>query len=310
MKVNRLVSIIMILLDKKRISAQELSEMFEVSRRTIYRDVEAINLAGIPIRSTPGVGGGFEIMENYKIDQTFFSTDDLTAILTGLANVTDLIEGSDLANAVAKVRSFVPTEKAAEIAFKTNQIKIDLSPWMGNRNLRRALEIIKEALQERRVLSFDYVDRHGEKNSRSAEPYQIVLKGSNWYWQGYCLKRDAYRLFRVSRMSDLRLEEANFTPRTFEPPLLDFDDELAAIQQTIKLRIHRSIRDLVLDHCAFDNFTQEDEDHYLVDFPFIENDFYYNILFSFGDRCECLAPAQVRSEMRQRVAGMMAVYEG
>ena len=81
MKVDRLVSIILILLDKKRIAAQELADMFEVSPRTIYRDIDAINMAGIPVRSTSGVGGGFEIMQEYKIDQKFFSTDDLSALL-------------------------------------------------------------------------------------------------------------------------------------------------------------------------------------------------------------------------------------
>lgn len=98
MKVDRLVSIIMILLDKERVGAKELAEMFEVSPRTIYRDIDSINLAGIPIRSTSGVGGGFEIMQNYKLDKKVFSTTDLSAILMGLSNISTMVQGEELRN--------------------------------------------------------------------------------------------------------------------------------------------------------------------------------------------------------------------
>jgi len=141
MKIDRLVSIIMLLLDKKRISAQELADMFEVSKRTIYRDVDVINLAGIPVLSTPGAGGGFEIMQNYKIDKKVFSNADLSAILIGLSSISDMIRGDELVNALAKVKSFIPAEKAKEIEIKANQIYIDLSPWMGNRNIRPYMKI-------------------------------------------------------------------------------------------------------------------------------------------------------------------------
>ena len=118
MKVDRLVSIIMILLDKERIGAQELAEKFEVSPRTIYRDIDSINLAGIPIRSTSGVGGGFEIMENYKVDRKVFSTTDLSAILMGLSSLSNMGHGEELANALAKVKSFVPADRAKDIELK------------------------------------------------------------------------------------------------------------------------------------------------------------------------------------------------
>lgn len=171
MKVDRLISIIMILLDKKRIGAQELADKFEVSSRTIYRDIDAINMAGIPVRSTSGVGGGFEIMQNYKVDSKVFSTADLSAILMGLSN---MIQGNELVNALAKVKSFIPADRAKDIELKANQISIDLSPWMVNRNIQPYLEIIKTALQESKLLSFEYADRFGNKTVRTSEPYQLI----------------------------------------------------------------------------------------------------------------------------------------
>jgi predicted DNA-binding transcriptional regulator YafY len=204
MKIDRLVSIIMILLEKERIGAQELADMFEVSPRTIYRDIDTINMAGIPVCSAPGVGGGFEIIQKYKIDKKVFSTADLSAILMGLSNLSTMIRGDELVNALAKVKSFIPADRAKNIELKTNQIYINLSPWMDNRNIQPYLEIIKTALQKSKLLSFEYADRYGNKTARTAEPYQLVLKSSHWYWQGYCHKRNDFRLFRLSRTSNLQ----------------------------------------------------------------------------------------------------------
>ena len=309
MKVDRLVSIIMILLDKERIGAQELADIFEVSPRTIYRDIDAINMAGIPVRGAPGVGGGFEIMQKYKIDKKVFSAADLSAILMGLSSVSNMIRGDELVNTIAKVKSFIPAERAKDIELKANQIYIDLSPWTGNRNIQPYIEMIKTALQESKLLSFEYADRHDNKTARIAEPYQLVLKSSHWYLQGYCHKRNDYRLFKLSRMSSLQMQEEIFTPRDYQKPQLDFSDIVATMQTKIKIRIHKSVMDRVLDYCTYEHFLPDGDEHYIVRFPFIENEYYYNILFSFGDKCECIKPLHIRAEMKRRIHDIAALYE-
>ena len=309
MKVDRLVSIIMILLEKERIGAQELADMFEVSPRTIYRDIDAINMAGIPILSTSGVGGGFEIMQNYKIDKKVFSTADLSTILMGLSSLSNMIRGDELVNALAKVKSFIPADRAKDIELKANQIYIDLSPWMGNGNVQPFLEIIKTALQENKLLSFEYADRYGNKTERTAEPYQLVLKSSHWYFQGYCHKRNDFRLFRLSRISNLQIQKESFTPRDYKKPQLDFTDYIETMQISIKIRIHKSVMDRVLDYCAYEHFSPDGDAHYIVNFPFIENEYYYTILLSFGDKCECLEPLHIRTEMKRRIHDIAALYE-
>lgn len=312
MKVERLISIIMVLLDKERISAQTLADRadrFEVSLRTIYRDIDAINMAGIPVRSISGVGGGIEIMPNYKIDRKTFSTNDLSAILMGLSNISNMMQSKELSNALAKVKSFIPANSAKDIELKANQIYIDLSPWMGGRDAQNYLEMIKKALHEKNNLSFDYADRYGNKTTRLVEPYQLVMKNSHWYVHGYCLKRNDFRLFRLFRMSNLQLEDTFFTPRDFEKPQLDFTDEVATMVETIQIRIHQSVMDRVLDFCAYEEFSPDGDDHYMVNFPFIENDYYYTILFSFGNKCECLEPQHIRTEMKRRVNELATMYE-
>lgn len=309
MKIDRLVSIIMVLLDKERIGAQELADMFEVSPRTIYRDIDTINMAGIPVRSVPGVGGGFEIMQNYKMDKSVFSTADLSAILMGLSSLSEMIRGNELINALAKVKSFIPADKVHDIELKTNQICIDLSTWIGNQNTQVYLDIIKTALQDCRLVSFEYIAHHGKKTRRTVEPYQLVLKSGHWYFQGYCRMRNDFRLFRLSRISNLQMEKENFIPRDFRKPILDFEETLQSMQAPIKIRIHRSILDRVLDYCTYEHFFPDGGDYYIVDFPFIENEYYYDILLGFGDKCECLEPLKIRDEMKRRIQGIAVIYE-
>ena len=308
MKVDRLVSIIMTLLDKKRIGAQELADMFEVSPRTIYRDIDAINMAGIPIRSVSGVGGGFEIMPEYKVDKNVFSTADLSAILTGLSNLSHMVRGDELANALAKVKSFIPAGKAKEIEIKANQICIDVSPWPGSQKLQPCLQTIKAALENYKLLSFAYVAHHGNRSVRTVEPYQLVLKSGHWYFYGYCRSRSDYRLFRLSRMSDLQIKPETFIPRDYQKLSLDFEETIEGMQTEIQIRIHKSVLDRALEFCACDCFLPDGGEHYIVNFPFIENEYYYDILLSFGDKCECLEPLHIRAKMKQKICDIAAIY--
>lgn len=308
MKVDRLVSIIMTLLNKKRIGAQELADMFEVSSRTIYRDIDAINMAGIPVRSISGVGGGFEIMPEYKIDKSVFSAADLSAILMGLSSLSDMGQGDELVNVLAKIKSLIPADRAKDIEIKTNQICIDLSAWSGNQNIQPYLQMIKAALENHKLLSFEYIAHHGNQTVRTVEPYQLVLKSSHWYFYGYCHNRNDYRLFRLSRMSELRMEQGNFVPRDYQRPILDFEKIIKTMQTEIKIRIHKSLLDRVLEFCTYDHFSADGDDHYIVNFPFIENEYYYDILLSFGNKCECLAPPNIRAKMKNKIHNIVALY--
>lgn len=308
MKIDRLISIIMLLLEKERISAHELATMFEVTPRTIYRDIDSINMAGIPVHAIPGVGGGFEIMQQYKVEKSVFSTADLSAILMGLSNLSTMVRGDDLANALAKVKSFIPAEKAKDIELKSNQIYIDLNPWIDNRNIQTYLEILKTALQDNRLLSFEYADRYGNKTLRKAEPYQLVLKDRHWYWHGYCLTKKDYRIFKISRTSNLYMEKTTFTPRTYKKPELSWDDSLDKRQKKITLRIHNLLIDRMLDYCSIDDFSTDGDEYSLVDFPFIENDYYYSILLSFGKMCECINPSHIRKEIKRKAQEIADIY--
>ncbi len=227
----------------------------------------------------------------------------------GLSSLSGMIRGDELVHALAKVKSFIPADRAKEIELKANQICIDLSPWMGNRNIQPYLETIQSALQENKLLSFEYIAHHGNKTARTAEPYQLVLKGNHWYLQGYCRVRSDFRLFRLSRMSNLQIKEEIFAPRDYQKPQLDFDSILETMQTKIKIRIHRSVMERVLDFCTYEDFSSDGNEYYIVNFPFIDNEYHYDILLSFGDKCECLEPLHVREKMKRRIHDIVAIYK-
>jgi predicted DNA-binding transcriptional regulator YafY len=308
LKIDRLISIIMILLERKKISATKLAEMFEVSTRTIYRDIESINSAGIPIITYPGINGGIGIMEEYKIDKKLFTTSDIETLLRGLKGISTTMTNEEIINTIAKVKGLVPDEQIRDIELKSNQITIDLTPWIGNKNLQNNIEKIKNALNEKKIISFDYYDRDGKKSNRKVEPYRLILKESNWYLQSYCSFRQDFRIFKLSRISQLQILDDEFTPREFDHQPLGAWDYIKKNIIIIKLLVHESLRDRMVEHCGEENIQYYGDNKLIVDFPFIKDEFGYNLLLSLGDKCECLEPQHVRDEIITRIKNLLKVY--
>ncbi|WNS44158.1 YafY family protein [Paenibacillus sp. MMS20-IR301] len=307
MKIDRLISIIMILLERDKVSASKLAEMFEVTPRTIFRDIDSINQAGIPIVTYPGVRGGIAIMEQYKIEKRLFTISDITALLTGLGSIHSTLSGEEILNAMAKVKGLIPEEQVREIEQKSGQIVIDHAPWLGNKILHLKLSDIRAAMDDHRLLAFSYSDQAGRQSSREVEPYRLIMKDSNWYLQGYCTSRQDFRIFRLSRITALEVLEGTFLPREFDPgPLAPPGQEMI----TLKLLIEPPLRDLMLELAGEENVIACGDNRFTVHFPFAENDFGYNMLLRMGDQCECLEPPHVRAELVRRIKGLLAIYEG
>lgn len=248
MKIDRLISIIMILLQQDKITAIKLADMFEVSPRTIYRDIDAINSSGIPIISYPGLNGGFGIMEQYKIDKKLFTFSDITTLLIDLGSIPPTLSSDSILTAMAKVKALISPEQLKEIKFESSKVLIDHTPWFGDNNYELHLSFIKTALNENRLVSFDYYTQNGVKSQRKIEPYRLVLKNSNWYIQGYCLLRKDFRVFRVSRITSMKLLEEEFIPREFDDKFIDMTDTISKRSISIRLLIDASIQDLGYSH--------------------------------------------------------------
>lgn len=309
MKIDRLISIIMVLLNNERVSAIQLAEMFEVSTRTIYRDIETISLSGIPITTYNGVNGGISIMEEYKVDKNIFTTSDISTILMGLSSVSTTLSNKEIIGTLEKVKSLLPKEQAKDIELKSNQITIDLTTWMGNKSFQSNIEKVKSALNDNKHLQFEYYGVNRNKDKRCIEPYKLILKENNWYLQGYCTLKEGFRVFKLSRISNLVMLESVFIPREFKSKPLDGGGWIDKRLITIKLLVDWSLREQMIERCGEDNVQAYGEDKFIVKFPFVADDLGYNILMGFGDKCECIAPENIRIELINRIKKLLYVYE-
>lgn len=299
MKIDRVIAIIMILLEREKVSAKKLAEQFEVSARTIYRDFESINQAGIPIISTSGPGGGVEILKTYKIEKRLFSTSDITSLLMGLGSIQSNLPSDEIVCTLAKVRGMIPPEKQKELNFRANQIKIDVTPWLYAGDLSNTIKVVKMAMEQQRTLHFDYRDIRNQKSTRMIEPYCLLLKGEDWYVQGYCLTRNDFRTFKLLRMQNIRIMEQTFELREFPAERLagaSFNDKSLI---PAKLRIHEEIRDMITARFGEDCLTPDGKGYYTAEVHLPLDDLACRYLMGFGNKCECLEPEALREKMRE-----------
>lgn len=308
MRADRLLGITLILLEKERVSASYLAETFEVSTRTIYRDVESLSMAGVPVFSTPGVGGGIRIMPGFKLERGMFTNDDLSTMIMALAGLKDIVSQDVLASVEAKLRSLIPAQHAPYVQLKANCVRIDRSPWICNRDFDDYLALIREALNNRNPVRITYVNLRGEESRRVVEPHQIVFKNGAPYVYGWCRKRRAFRLFKLSRILDLQTLDETFDFREMPAAELDGTPYAQELQETISLRIRRSLAERVLDYCPYERFAPDGDDHFLVSFPFIDRDYYYDLLLFFGEDCEVLEPPSVRKKMASKLERLSKRY--
>lgn len=309
MKIDRLISIIMILLERRRVSIPELAKLCEVSARTISRDLETINQAGIPIVSYPGLHGGVGIMENYKLEKRLFSTADVTTLLMGLGCIRTSLSGAEVANALTKVQGLIPEEQRREIELKAGRLAIDMTSWVDQGVGLDAIGLIQQAMEESRLLEFDYVDRMGQPSLRRVEPYRLLLKGMRWYLDGYCLEREDFRLFKLTRMTGLSLSGGCFAPREYHPEAAvkpQFQDREVV---TVELFVLDRARDRFLDVFGATWIGEPYKDGFRATITLPDGSLGYQMLLGFGIDCKCLGPAHFRKGFTAYLQKMIQQYD-
>jgi predicted DNA-binding transcriptional regulator YafY len=216
-KLDRLLSIVVLLLGRERMKAEELAKRFEVTARTIYRDLDAINASGIPIVAYPGPGGGYCIDPDYTIDRRLFGFDDLRAIVAALKGVNSALEDRAMGAALEKIESLGPRGRAAE--FLEDRVVIDLFPWGRRDDERRLVKLLEPAIAERRLVEFSYSSYGRAAERRAVEPMTLVFKSYAWYLWAYCRLRGEYRIFKLSRMREIEVKLERFKRRAgkYEP---------------------------------------------------------------------------------------------
>jgi predicted DNA-binding transcriptional regulator YafY len=308
MRIDRMLAITVMLLNRDRITARELADKFEVSVRTIYRDIDAINIAGIPIVSFSGNDGGFGIMENYRIDRQVLTLNDMFTILSALKGVNTSLDDIELEIAIEKIKSLVPAEKSGEMERHFEQLAIDLMPWEGSERHKRIFKKIQSSISQNLFIKIKYSNTKGESLERVIEPMTLVLMGYAWYLFAFCRVRDDFRLFRLSRIKDVDVLRDSFVRRE------------ASYRDYIKREQDRKVVHLVLNfspeaRARVMDFYDEDQIETLqngdmilkVSYP--EDEWVYSNILSYGNHVEVLEPAHIRKIIQEKAKKIAELYK-
>lgn len=295
MKLDRLVSILVLLLRKEKVQAKELAELFEVSVRTIYRDIEAINLAGIPIVTYQGVNGGIGIAEGYRLDKSVLTEDEMSTIVSTLSGIAPTMPDKKYEIIMEKIRNTIPSKQLENMDSKVKQLIIDFFPWGSGKLLKESISIIKKAIEKHNLIQFNYIDFSANKTVRTVEPYSLVLKGQNWYLRAWCQIRQDLRIFKLSRIKDLTALQDKFEPRKIEFDHINFDTEWKYSGKTVNLQL---LFDKEIENIAFeyfgDSLEKQNDGKLLLKTVMPEGYWLYGFILSFGTGVEVIDPPHIR----------------
>lgn len=288
MKLDRLIGILSILLQRERVTAPYLAEKFEVSRRTVNRDIETLCMAGIPIATAQGANGGIYISDDYKIDKTFLTNDELNDILVGLNSLDGVgnIENYEILKSKLNLSEGIESPKE-------KFIDIDLASWYRP-SLAPKIKLLRKAIKLGRTVHFEYYSQSGE-SVREIEPYSLIYRWSSWYIWGRCRKKEDWRTFKLNRMQHLSISETSFTRTNAKPPII----EDYAYHETIKARIavDASYKWRLVDEFGPDHFTVGADGRLILTFGFKGKNYLFSWITGFCGKAELIEPIELRAEL-------------
>ena len=301
MKIDRLIGILSVLLQEAKITAPELAERFEVSRRTINRDIENLCQAGIPIQTTQGAGGGISIMEGYRMDRTILTSKDMQVILAGLRSLDSVSGSSYYGQLMEKIQS-----GSSDFVSGRDSILIDLSSWYKG-TLAPKIEVIQDAIENRQLIRFHYYAPSGE-TKRKIEPYYIIYKWTSWYVYGWCLKRKDFRLFKLNRMDKVTRTEDTFICRNVPAPELSAEP-VTPRNIVLKAMFEADMKWRLVEEFGPECYEEVEDGRLLLVENYYDFDNMIMWLLTFGDKVEVLEPPEAREKLGDIADAMGRLYK-
>ena len=296
MKDNRLFRILYYILEKEKVTANELADKFEVSVRTIYRDIDSISSVGVPIFTTQGKGGGIKIDNEYILNKSLFDANEKEQIIAAL-------QGLEKTNEAYK--SELITKLSALFKIKnSNWIEIDFTSWGSNNTYQDLFNALKTTIINKNIISFSYNSSKAEKINRKVKPIRLLFKEQDWYLYGFCLLRNDFRYFKLSRMKDLKVLAMNYEDN-FENIVLKREIKYENTVN-IKLKFNKSVTFRVYDE--FKAIEEDEKGNLYVEIKIPNNYKLYNYIFSFGANVEILEPKEIRNQFKNMINKIAKKY--
>jgi len=300
MQISRLFQIIYYLMEQKTITAKSLAERLEVSIRTIYRDIETLSQAGVPVFATQGKGGGIHLAEGYVLDKALLTSGEQKEILASLQSLSAMGISEGEEKALKKLSALFGGKDPP-------WLKIDLSDW-SNRH-QGEYELVKDAIIHHKVITFDYYGANGTLTSRKAEPVQLWFKGNAWYLRAYCTDRRAMRTFKMSRIKRLQALDETFTSRR-EPSDAEEEKPLPVSIGHFTMWIDASQAYRIYDSFEEEEIARLEDGNFLVHAAYPVDDWFYGSILSYGVHGKVVEPPELKEKIEGMLEEMLKNYKG
>ena len=298
MKLDRLIGILTILLQNDKTTAPELAKRFDVSRRTILRDIDTLCLAGIPVVTSRGGDGGISIMEGYKINKNVLTTEELQTLVAGLRSIDSVSKQSNFENLMTKL---APSDAMVSL---TDSVVIDLSSHYKD-SLSEKIALFKKAIAGHKTVRFDYYYAKGEM-SREIEPYFVEFRWNAWYIFGWCKLREDFRRFKMNRLWNQALTNETFNLRSVPPEKAGAEDAFPELYHA-KILFDKSVRFRLIEAYGLHCF-EETEDGLLLSLDYTNKEYIYSWVLGFGDKAQVLEPEETRAEFTALAKNIFDLY--
>lgn len=308
MKYEIMIGILFDLLSKKCVSAKYLADKYEVSLRSIYRYINSLELAGVPLYTVRGKGGGFSIVDTYKLSSTFLTREEFENTINALNVILEGVPNKSLESVVNKLKSNIKNDYYG-FSIKNGSLVVDGGPWGDSLGYKNKLSVIQKSIDNNLQLNIKYHDRNGEITERIIEPHTIVFKQGLWYVYAYCNLRKEFRLFKTGRIHSATILKTKFIKQNTDKidEVLDYWKNLEN-QDEISFKINKSVLSDVEEWLGIEN-VEEIKDEYFAKAKLpIDNGLVSKIL-GFGDGIEILAPKSLKKMIIEKAENVINLYK-
>jgi len=286
-------------MNKKRITASELAAHFEVSRRTILRDIDTLGAAGIPIYAMQGKSGGIFIHDNFVLNKTLVSEDEQKQILFGLQSMS-ATEFIDTDKVLSRLRNFFQSSGR-------EWVEVDFSRWGHSEKDNAKFELLKNAILNEIVVSFDYLSPSGESKGREVCPLKLSFKSKAWYLKSFCLTENDYRIFKFTRINNMVTLNKSFCSSDFETPTMQSAQDVAPSDFiNIKIFISQNAKYRIYDEFAESDITVNEDGSLTLRTAL--GLWIYDYILSYGTAVEVIEPRYIREELLERLEKIKNKY--
>ncbi|MEZ3434835.1 MAG: YafY family transcriptional regulator [Lachnospiraceae bacterium] len=285
MQESRLFKIVYHLLDKGQTTAPELAEKFGVSVRTIYRDIDALSGAGIPVYAEAGRNGGIHLMNDFVLDKAVLSEQEKQEILTALQSIKPI-------NNIGSNQTLQKLSAIFNISSE-NWLEVEFSRWGGKGTDNEKFELLKSAIIHQKCVKISYANSYGTTNERIIQPLKMLYKSMSWYLKAYCTGKQDYRIFKLTRIIDLEVLTEGFCKSSF--PELELDETLRLTYNTIVLRFPENMSYRVYDEFDKTQVRKKGNGDLIVSVSMPEDEWLIGYLLSFGTHVDIIEPAYLKA---------------